>query len=263
MITPSVQADLETLHQSLAGIRKQLPLEADRLENDRVFDAIARDLTRVINLVRRIDIAVATALHGWSAADRDECFAILATEGIITTDLADALRAAVKSWTLLATAPDEIGATVTSHFCRCFLMDFDAYAQAVRLYRTRDSNVDATCPRIENQAMPFTVRLTLEEQALLDRVSRQSARKWDDLIRQGIRELCRRLLEQSGPAPCRFPPPEGGNLRDESQAGSIGARSRQTPTSAAETGTSSSQPSTPSASSILSSGTKKRKNATT
>jgi uncharacterized protein YutE (UPF0331/DUF86 family) len=201
MITPSVQADLETLHQSLADIRKQLPLEADRLENDRVFDALTRDLNRVVSLVMRIDIAMATSLHGVLAADREECFAILATEGIITTDLADGLRAAVKSWTLLATAPDQIDAAIAANICRCFLMDFDAYAQAVRLYQTRDSNSDATCSRFEDKAMPFTVRLTLEEQALLDRVSRQSERSQDDLVRQGVRELCQRLLEQTGPTP--------------------------------------------------------------
>jgi hypothetical protein len=47
--------------------------------------------------------------------------------------------------------------------------------------------------------MPFTICLTPEEQALLDRVSRQSARSQDDLVRQGIRELCQRLLEKTGP----------------------------------------------------------------
>ncbi len=49
--------------------------------------------------------------------------------------------------------------------------------------------------------MPFNVCLTPEEEALLDRVSRQSARSQDDLIRQGIRELCQRLLEQPEPTP--------------------------------------------------------------
>ncbi|WP_373508854.1 hypothetical protein [Thiocapsa sp.] len=43
--------------------------------------------------------------------------------------------------------------------------------------------------------MSFTVCLTPEEQALLERVSRQSARSQDDLVRQGVRELCQRLLE--------------------------------------------------------------------
>ncbi|WP_200382553.1 hypothetical protein [Thiococcus pfennigii] len=49
--------------------------------------------------------------------------------------------------------------------------------------------------------MSFTVCLTPEEQALLERVSRQSARSQDDLVRQGIRELCQRLLAQTGPTP--------------------------------------------------------------
>lgn len=47
--------------------------------------------------------------------------------------------------------------------------------------------------------MSLTVHLTPEEEALLDSVSRQSAQSQDDLIRQGIRELCQRLLEQTGP----------------------------------------------------------------
>ena len=45
------------------------------------------------------------------------------------------------------------------------------------------------------------MRLTLEEQILLERVSHQSARNPDDLVRQGIRELCQRLLEHTGPTP--------------------------------------------------------------
>ena len=48
--------------------------------------------------------------------------------------------------------------------------------------------------------MPFTLCLPPEEQALLDRVSRQSARNPDDLVRQGIRELC-----QGGPARLNAP----------------------------------------------------------
>ncbi|WP_295405232.1 hypothetical protein [uncultured Thiocystis sp.] len=49
--------------------------------------------------------------------------------------------------------------------------------------------------------MPLTVCLTPEEEALLEAVSRQSARSQDDLVRQGIREICQRLLEQTGPTP--------------------------------------------------------------
>ena len=49
--------------------------------------------------------------------------------------------------------------------------------------------------------MSLTVHLSPEEEALLETVSRQSAQSQDDLIRQGIRELCQRLLEQADPTP--------------------------------------------------------------
>ncbi|WPL19420.1 hypothetical protein Thiowin_04541 [Thiorhodovibrio winogradskyi] len=46
---------------------------------------------------------------------------------------------------------------------------------------------------------PLTVRLTPAEESLLDAVSRRSARSQDDLIRQGIRELC--LPSRTGHVP--------------------------------------------------------------
>ena len=49
--------------------------------------------------------------------------------------------------------------------------------------------------------MPVTVRLTTEEEALLNRACRQASLSEDDLIRQSIRELCERLLEQTPPSP--------------------------------------------------------------
>lgn len=47
--------------------------------------------------------------------------------------------------------------------------------------------------------MPLNVCLTPEEEALLDRVSRQSPRSQDELIRQSIREYCERQLERTAP----------------------------------------------------------------
>ncbi len=154
MITTSVQADLETLHQYLAAIRERQPLKAGRPENDQELDAIKRDLTCIVGLVRRIGIAVATSLHGVLSANREDCFVILATEGVITTHLADVLHTAVRSWELFATALEDINATVTSHFCRCFLKDFDAYAQAVQLYQSGDSEAPPAARAIASRATP-------------------------------------------------------------------------------------------------------------
>lgn len=41
--------------------------------------------------------------------------------------------------------------------------------------------------------MSLSVRLTEEEEALLDTVARQTARSKSELVRQGVRELCQRL----------------------------------------------------------------------
>lgn len=49
--------------------------------------------------------------------------------------------------------------------------------------------------------MTLSVRLTSEEEALLETVSRQLARSKSELVREGIRELCQRLLKQSNPTP--------------------------------------------------------------
>lgn len=42
--------------------------------------------------------------------------------------------------------------------------------------------------------MPLSVRLSEEEEALLEAASRQTAQSKSDLARQGIREVCERLL---------------------------------------------------------------------
>ena len=41
--------------------------------------------------------------------------------------------------------------------------------------------------------MPLSVRLTNEEEALLDAAARQTARSRSALVRQAVRELCQRL----------------------------------------------------------------------
>jgi len=44
--------------------------------------------------------------------------------------------------------------------------------------------------------MPLSVRLTPKENALLETVSRQTARSKSELVRQGVRELCQRLTRE-------------------------------------------------------------------
>ena len=41
--------------------------------------------------------------------------------------------------------------------------------------------------------MPLSVRLTSEEEALLDAAARQTTRSRSELVRQAVRELCQRL----------------------------------------------------------------------
>lgn len=41
--------------------------------------------------------------------------------------------------------------------------------------------------------MPFSVRLTEEEEALLEAAARRTARTKSELVREGVRELCLRL----------------------------------------------------------------------
>ncbi|MBI2317945.1 MAG: TraY domain-containing protein [Betaproteobacteria bacterium] len=47
--------------------------------------------------------------------------------------------------------------------------------------------------------MPISVRLSAEEEALLEKASRRSARSKSDIVKQGVREVCARLVrgEQS------------------------------------------------------------------
>jgi Arc/MetJ-type ribon-helix-helix transcriptional regulator len=49
--------------------------------------------------------------------------------------------------------------------------------------------------------MSLSVRFTPEEEALLEAASRQSTRSKSELVRQGVRELCQRLLKQDGQTP--------------------------------------------------------------
>lgn len=55
--------------------------------------------------------------------------------------------------------------------------------------------------------MPFSVRLSDEEQALLEAAARRTARSKSELVRQGVRELCQRLAR-----PKRTPLDLGKNL---------------------------------------------------
>ena len=41
--------------------------------------------------------------------------------------------------------------------------------------------------------MPLSVRLSPEEETLLDAAARQTARSKSEIVRQGVRELCQRL----------------------------------------------------------------------
>ena len=49
--------------------------------------------------------------------------------------------------------------------------------------------------------MPLSIQFTPEEEALLEAASRQSTRSKSELVRQGARELCQRLLHQDGQTP--------------------------------------------------------------
>jgi hypothetical protein len=49
--------------------------------------------------------------------------------------------------------------------------------------------------------MPLSIRLSPEEEALLEAASRQCARSKSELVRQGIREVCQRLLRQTDRTP--------------------------------------------------------------
>lgn len=49
--------------------------------------------------------------------------------------------------------------------------------------------------------MPLSILLTPEEDALLEAASRHSACSQSDLVRQSVRELCQRLLEQAESTP--------------------------------------------------------------
>lgn len=42
--------------------------------------------------------------------------------------------------------------------------------------------------------MPISVRLSAEEEALLEKASRRSARSKSDIVKQGVREVCARIV---------------------------------------------------------------------
>jgi len=126
------QADLEAMQQCLECIREKLPLDDCRIEDGPTCDAIKQNLTGFVSIAIRTGSAVAVSLRGPLAANHENCFAILATEGLIDVEMADALTTAVSSWALLATAPDAIGPEATHNFCRYFLTDFEKYVRAMQ-----------------------------------------------------------------------------------------------------------------------------------
>lgn len=53
----------------------------------------------------------------------------------------------------------------------------------------------------EDRIMPLSIQLSPDEEALLKAASRQCARSPNDLARQGVRELCQRLMRQADQTP--------------------------------------------------------------
>jgi Arc/MetJ-type ribon-helix-helix transcriptional regulator len=44
--------------------------------------------------------------------------------------------------------------------------------------------------------VPFSIRLTPEEEALLDEAARRTSRSRSELVREGLREVCQRLIPE-------------------------------------------------------------------
>lgn len=54
---------------------------------------------------------------------------------------------------------------------------------------------------LEDRIVPLSIQLSPDEEALLKAASRQCARSPNDLARQGVRELCQRLMRQADQTP--------------------------------------------------------------
>lgn len=57
--------------------------------------------------------------------------------------------------------------------------------------------------------MPLSIRLTAEEEALLERACRRSTRSKSDIVKQGVREVCARIVRGE-----KTPFERGGGLFD-------------------------------------------------
>ena len=57
----------------------------------------------------------------------------------------------------------------------------------------RSSGSGSVCPTV-GHAMPYSIRLTAREEKLLEAASRKSARSKSSLVRQGIREVCLKVV---------------------------------------------------------------------
>lgn len=133
MIKSSVKTDLELVREYVLGVRGILLADGVLLKNELELGAIKQDLTRIVRLVVRSCLSVVASLRGALATNYENCFDILALEEVIDADLAKGIYTAVHSWVLLETGDEELDGVVVQNFCRCFLADFDEYAQALLL----------------------------------------------------------------------------------------------------------------------------------
>lgn len=129
-----IEAKLESLRRCLQRLRDKLPVSADDLAHDPdIQDIVA------LNLIRAVQVSADIAAHivaerAWRVpATMGDGFLLLAEQGVLTSDTAQRMRAAVGFRNIAVHNYERIDWHIVQAILERHLDDFDTFAAAVVL----------------------------------------------------------------------------------------------------------------------------------
>lgn len=127
-----IEAKLESLRRCLQRLRDKLPANAAELSRD-----LDRQDIIALNLIRAVQVSADISAHivaerGWPVpATMGESFQLLAEHGLLTTESARRMRAAVGFRNVAVRSYTRIDWDIVQAIVDHHLADFDAFARAV------------------------------------------------------------------------------------------------------------------------------------
>lgn len=133
-----VQQKLERMQRAVAGLRRQQPVTADRLEADEDYAAVVeRYLTQLVDLAVAINAHVAAATGDTVPGDYQATFDAAAHAGAIDEELAAQLRPSVGLRNVLIHAYEHTDVHVVAWAANDGVAHYEAYIRQVSGFAAR------------------------------------------------------------------------------------------------------------------------------